>query len=827
MKFKKFISIVSATVISVSSISVAGIASEMPSEKAIIWNAEFDGNDNADAWRKYTSAEKAAEYDFSSKISDGVLKYNPSQIAYGRMGAVFSPALDVENMENVYWETRFKFEEKIPSSDKKLFFLNDKTVQIYLLEPGVLAYGGKNADDADKVVSDFKMKSDTWYTVLVKMDFGKGEYSVSATGDDNTSYDGTKTVFSDDEPVTEIESLRMPRAFTTGMTVNIDYIRLWDDSESMRVDVLYNGEKLDSKTDMPLGFDADVSFTEKITQNDISKITINNGASLKDPKLSEDKKRVTFSVSDLEYETEYEIFVPEIGNNPKKTVKFTTQKYIPPEVKVVYGSNDEQLDGAKEVSYSFDFKVLFECPIEESDVLGITINNDTGFDAHELSGDGKTLKLTLSNLASYTRYTVTIPALAGNAQKEVSFTTINDLSYLYEINFDGTDSKEGWSWKKDELTGATAEITPDAEGNQELSSNTIGGGLNPIFAFDEAIDLSGKENFFAETRIKFSRTNGTKEAANPVKMANPLFSLVGSSNETWAMAGVFVKENGILGISGNNGDNSTAIDYTVDFDTWYTFRIRYNQKTQKYTLFVSDDLGEKVVQTSETSITYPTSFPIDNVLYLKFANTYYTATTLDYLRIWSTDFEVLKSSVRNNEIDVRNDADFTLSFSADVDEETAKYIKLTDNSDNLAETEISVDGRKVNIYCVAGLKNDEAYMLTVPASVKDIKGRSAVEKKIVFVTEKKAFRLESLKAEINKDVAYASAEVKNPSEPRNVCLIIAVYDDDGNLVKMQNIEKTIPQTDNEVISASFDVSGLNASKIKAYLWCGNKLLSAD
>ena len=334
----------------------------MAANSSMLWNAEFDGQDDTGTWTKYTTSDAvdSKAFDFDALVEDGQITVGQKALNYGRMGFEFSDAIDVAGSENIYWETKFRYVDKAPSNDEKMFMLNDGGVLIEL-SSGKLKYG--------ETATGYSINKDVWYTLLVKMDFVNDRYAIYVTGDDKTSYEGDYVSFADEKDLDSINNIKLPRQRTSGLVTNYDYVRIWDEDKNYSVNVTYGEENrtLDSAVGIDTEFDFTLKFTEPVTETSLSDVSIDNGGVIELTALSEDGRYASWHASGLDYETEYTISIPAIGNNPEKTVSFTTAEYIPPEINVVYGVDDKKLDGAVDVSKAATFKVLFELPISIED----------------------------------------------------------------------------------------------------------------------------------------------------------------------------------------------------------------------------------------------------------------------------------------------------------------------------------------------------------------------------------------------------------------------------------------------------------------------------
>lgn len=781
---------------------------------AMLWNAEFDGNDDMSTWTKYLPSDSidTKGFDFSGSVADGEITVGQKLLNYGRMGFEFADAIDVADSENIYWETKFCYVDKAPTNDDKMFILNDEDVLIGI-NGGELQYGGE--------ATGFAIEQDTWYTLLVKMNFVNDEYAIEISGDNQTEYDGNYVSFTNGNDITSINSIKLPRQRTSGLVTKYDYVRIWDEDNNFSVNVTHgeNDDTLDSAVGLDTEFDFKVEFSEAVTAEALAGISINNGGVLELVELSEDGYYATYHVSALDYGTEYMINIPAIGNNPEKELTFTTGEYIPPEINVVYGIDDENLDGAVNVSKTTTFKILFALPITEADAAQITIDNDAQFNNMNLSNDGRVLTMTADGLAGYTKYTISIPELAGNAAKDVSFTTVDDISYILKLDFNGQDDTSGFMWTPNRDTSNPKDL------NSKISNGTIKvdrndmGSQHLTVSFDNAIDAAGRENLYFEERVRYTMVS--PRADGLVASSGPILNVFGTT--TNYQETVFAKD-GKLSYGGVNL-NSTLKDtnFEIKENEWYTIRLHLNNATKTFSVSIEDDYGNKFDGITDSTGEVQNSYGLSNdtIYHVLFGYTADLNIELDYIKIWDSDIRITSSSIKNGDVNVSNDSDVVLEFSKDVNKDSLSGISVNDSDGNIVPVEITADDRKAVIYFSAGLKYDEDYTLTVPTSVTDTEGKNINETIISFKTEPKPMLVENHGVEIDGTTATAHATAVNTTnKDKKVCIVMVVYDKDGNVIMMKNVSENISATSTKEIYAECEIGNAEDVTVKAYVWNG-------
>ncbi len=312
-----------------------------------LFRAEFDGKDSQALWKIFNSSggitDLASDQNFSDKLSNGQLVLYSHNSSYGKFGVIFDPSVDVSDKENIYWETRVRIVE--PESDQsangtlgvdsQMFKLEDENgIGVYVATrrneagEGVLAYG--NNDTTNAITSDYKLYSDTWYTFRIKMNFVTDKFSVTVRDDNGNVYEGPETNFQNNADLSNIHFFKLPRHLYGGRYTYTEYTRMWDNDMLSHVNASYNGgTSLTDARNVPLEFDATLTFPEEITNEEMNAITTSVQNAVKT--LSEDKTKVTIHFEGLDYYSEYSIDIPETDAYSGDTIKFVTKsedKYL-------------------------------------------------------------------------------------------------------------------------------------------------------------------------------------------------------------------------------------------------------------------------------------------------------------------------------------------------------------------------------------------------------------------------------------------------------------------------------------------------------------------
>ena len=147
--------------------------------------------------------------------------------------------------------------------------------------------------------------------------------------------------------------------------------------------------------------------------------------------------------------------------------------------------------------------------------------------------------------------------------------------------------------------------------------------------------------------------------------------------------------------------------------------------------------------------------------------------------------------------------------------------RLLDNNESIIETDITSDGKNVLLYIPCGLRYDTSYKLKIPDTVLSKNGEAVSEKDIVFTTEQKPFVIGNIEKTVSGTTVKASVAVRNhTAQDKRIYLLVMIYDDNGTLVKMDNIEGDIEKGTEKKVSGEIDVSGIGVGEVKTYIWKG-------
>ncbi|MBO5452809.1 MAG: hypothetical protein J6A69_02460, partial [Clostridia bacterium] len=485
---------------------------------------------------------------------------------------------------------------------------------------GFLTYSinKESSKKVTRVTTDYKLYANTWYTIRYTFSNDEKTYTIYVTDDEGNSINSTvKGYATFNSKMTTLSDIRY--SYNAYIKATVDYLRVWDNADLGEVTSTLDGATNVAKD----GATATITFTNDITEADMSKISIGNGATV--VATLTDSKTVDLVISNLDWNTTYNINVPQLGENKTGVITFTTEKQP---IEVIY--NDVALNGAEEMPLSFNATVSFTDALEaETDLTGITING--GSVTATLADDGLSASLEVTGLENLQKYTISIPSLGDNADLDVTFSTISG-DYIYRNEFNGTDA-QGYS-----LSSKTKEDVTVSDGKQYIVNGiltlpTTAGGTTTTLVTDEAAVIKGYDKVVVETRIKF--TNKDANDGGYVSSSKSLMGVydVGFSQDVIALAAQSGKIY-LGGLSDNTGEQAVAnYDYPLTDGAWYTI---------KYTIYVGTDYVEvEIIPDDENQETLKVEkfdlgngYALGKISHFHFSYRYQVKTEVDYIRIY-------------------------------------------------------------------------------------------------------------------------------------------------------------------------------------------------
>lgn len=290
-----------------------------------------------------------------------------------------------------------------------------------------------------------------------------------------------------------------------------------------------------------------------------------------------------------------------------------------------------------------------------------------------------------------------------------------------------------------------------------------------------------------------------------------------SENDNIDFADMYIK-NGKIGCGDRTGVTADT-GITVELGKWYIIKSRISFADRKVYTDIIDEEG--TVKSYTSSFTWEIAFENITQFTLHKNDASGVKYVTDYVCLWDDSFGVKEISIKDGEDNVRIDTDIDIKFSDLPKTESLENITIVDEIGELIDAEITLNGKTANVYFPLGLRYNKTYTLSVPKSVVNENGDAAAEKSITFTTEQKSFIIGEIKENVTTNKVEANVTVKNGTmQDKILYLLIMAYDEDGTLIKMDNIRGEALKGSETVISGEIDVTGLNVSDVKTYVWNG-------
>ena len=396
-------------------------------------------------------------------------------------------------------------------------------------------------------------------------------------------------------------------------------------------------------------------------------------------------------------------------------IRIWDEDLVPKSVTATYGDGQE-LNGAKNLDLSFDATVNFSKAVTEADLANVTVK-DGNVTVKSLSEDRKTAVLALSGLPEYSSCTLNVPSIGGNNAASFTFITKQTKNYIYRAEFNGYDDNANTWYKKNpnnepEAIGSNPSLIQN--GNMFLGYGTI-----PYSSFlailPSAVDLSGKENVYIQTRFKYNKGNNGG-------LYRDVMSLY-----PYTASVIYRKDLGVIVGAASNGEGGTAMGYTFDEDHWYTLSMKLNYKSHTYCIIIDDGNGN-IKQSPICNFTDNSKTDTLDRIYmfgvgLTGDNGTDTTHYVDYLRVWDND------EGNADVVYTDNGSEYTLKDSMIVpvnavikvtaknDVENTAGIEIKDENDNAVEADVAVSGKEVTITPKTALAYDTGYSVVIPAAI--------------------------------------------------------------------------------------------------------------
>lgn len=212
----------------------------------IIWNAEFDGNDDMSCWNKFLNGNPEP-MPAGGCLENGSIKLSrDSGFQYRSFGAVFNDYIDFTGKSDIVFEFRF-----MHTGDGDLFknmfeiLSNDKTSFVNLpVNNGELYYGAGQSGEGGAGTGVI-LEKDKWYTVKLNINFVTYQYGITVSGDDIDEVTMKPLNFVYNRKVSKLwKFMMMPILDKADSEIHyVDYIRIYDDSYRVTASSVNDGDE--------------------------------------------------------------------------------------------------------------------------------------------------------------------------------------------------------------------------------------------------------------------------------------------------------------------------------------------------------------------------------------------------------------------------------------------------------------------------------------------------------------------------------------------------------------------------------------------------------
>ena len=399
---------------------------------------------------------------------------------------------------------------------------------------------------------------------------------------------------------------------------------------------------------------------------------------------------------------------------------------------------------------------------------------------------------------------------------------------LYQIEFDGSESTANWYYG-----GINYGSTPLTDFASNISNGQFvfkPGAMSEHlrYAFPTPLDMTGRSSIVVETKVSFGERFP--------QTGYWFFRITDELNDPEAS---IVR---LMGYAGNIQSNGRVFG-TPDPKKSYIIQAELNFVTHKQSLVMYEEGGralEAVVQdfnikngadpstaTKITGFGFQPDGASDNL------DTF----SIDYVRIYDTEYSVQTSSIANGAVNVSADTELKFSLSSDISADSRPLIAVAKKGGAKVFSELAeVSAKNYAIKFPVGLEHDTEYVASFPGTVKDSAGNLLTAKEITFTTAKAPLVFGDAvirnQSGATVDAAALPAGITSlaASFPctnttgleKSAVILLGVYDAGGSLLNMSAVVTTIaPGNTSPITGGTLEITGDIASKVKtakAFLW---------
>jgi len=377
----------------------------------------------------------------------------------------------------------------------------------------------------------------------------------------------------------------------------------------------------------------------------------------------------------------------------------------------------KNLENASNVPNEFVATITFEYEIEEADLEKITVDNNAS--VQMVLADSNTVMILFSNLKGRTNYTINIPQIGMNAEKKISFTTVDEAYYLFRAEFDGADDKSVWQafqGNGNSLYTDGRESGTVSNGVLTTTSSSTGFGCwGAYWGADNALSMKDadgnyKQNICFETRFKVQDALVSDEKR--------IINLMGHCDYNGADYKAFFRASingGMLSLGSETG--TTATDYEISLDTWYEISSKIDFSTKEVYTTITDESGNS--ETFTSGFMWGCYFSDIQSISMHQNDVAGTTYVTDYVRLYDTDLiEPVEVKYGDDFADldgakeIGSDLTATVLFPTEVTEEAVASITIDGGAELSARLS---DDNKTATLNISNLDYHTKYTIIIPS----------------------------------------------------------------------------------------------------------------
>lgn len=335
-----------------------------------IYRAEFDGKDyDLSGFENVT---------YVNKDENGLMHAESVRGDYLKLNI---PELKESQAKNIVYETKVKYNKGMKVNEfvtvdgkdalySSKVFLELGTIRFFTDTAGNFAYAnGSNSNTGDilkgdyKVLTDYKIFADTWYTFRIETNTEAKTVKIVITDENGNVFKSNDAKVYDNLRTDVINF-----GYLWEISVTADYLRIWDDDLLSKPSAVYNGKDLSLEKNAKEGTYAQVTVQGGITEADAEKITLNGSPA---EFVLADNNTVNVRLNNIGNRQWNTLFVPSIGENREAEFVFRSAD----EGKYLYRAEFDGNDDDTPMRYNSGKEIYNNSDIISDGVLNLPQNN--------------------------------------------------------------------------------------------------------------------------------------------------------------------------------------------------------------------------------------------------------------------------------------------------------------------------------------------------------------------------------------------------------------------------------------------------------------------